>query len=91
MNPYLTFAAVIACGLYGMKNKLPLTQPPLRTKGDNLPKLQRLPKSLIEATLKMGAEGSLARKVLGDDFVDHYVGTRVSSCDLDERRVSLID
>ncbi|ORY79356.1 glutamine synthetase/guanido kinase [Leucosporidium creatinivorum] len=76
MNPYLTFSAVIACGLYGIKNKLPLTQPPLRTKGDNLPKLQRLPKTLQEATARMGHEASLARKVLGDDFVDHYVGTR---------------
>lgn len=79
MNPYLTFSAVLACGLHGIKNKLPLTQPALRTKGENLPKLERLPKTLQEATSRMGAEGSLARKVLGDDFVDHYVGTRVSS------------
>jgi glutamine synthetase len=77
MNPYLTFSAVIACGLYGIKNKLPLTQPALRTKGENLPKLQRLPKTLQEATARMAHEASLARKVLGDDFVDHYCGTRV--------------
>lgn len=83
MNPYLTFSAVIACGLYGIKNKLPLTQPPLRTKGDNLPKLQRLPKTLQEATARMGHEASLARKVLGDEFVDHYCGTRVRHVLLD--------
>ena len=82
MNPYFTFSAVLACGLYGVKNKLPLTQPALNTNqnaGDIKASLVRLPKTLQEASARMGAEGSLARKVLGDAFVDHYVGTRVRS------------
>lgn len=80
MNPYFTFSAVLACGLYGIQNKLPLTQPPLNTNqnaGDIKASLQRLPKTLQEASARMGAESSLARKVLGDTFVDHFVGTRV--------------
>lgn len=79
MNPHLTFAAVLACGLYGIKNKLPLTLEPMRTSGPNLPEYERLPKSLQSATAKMTAKGSMARKVLGDEFVDHFAGTRVSA------------
>jgi len=40
-------------------------------------KLERLPKNLLAATEKMMASGSLAREVLGDDFVEHYGATRV--------------
>ncbi|KAI5476083.1 glutamine synthetase [Pseudohyphozyma bogoriensis] len=79
MNPYFTFSAVLACGLYGIKNKLPLSQPPLNTASTNgqlPPDLVRLPKTLGAAADKMGAKDSLARKVLGDKFVDHYVATR---------------
>jgi len=35
-----------------------------------------LPQSLEAATARMMREGSVAREVLGDDFVDHYGGTR---------------
>ncbi|KAM0788434.1 hypothetical protein ACM66B_001569 [Microbotryomycetes sp. NB124-2] len=76
MNPYLTFSAVLACGLFGIKNQLPLTLEPLRTVDGKKPKLERLPKTLQEATAKMAAQGSMARQVLGDEFVDHFAGTR---------------
>lgn len=87
MNPYLTFSAVLACGLYGIKNKLTLTSPPLNTSKASVSSgpsqtLQRLPKTLEAAAAKMGAKDSMARKVLGDDFVDHYVGTRNNEVDL---------
>ena len=36
----------------------------------------RLARNLKEATETMAAPGSVARRVLGDGFVDHYVGTR---------------
>lgn len=81
MNPYFTFSAVLACGLYGIKNKLALPGPPLRTRkatdSEPPPSLHRLPKTLQEATARMAAEGSMARKVLGDAFVNHFAGTRV--------------
>jgi len=41
-------------------------------------KLERLPKNLLAATEKFMAPTSLAREVLGDDFVEHYGATRVS-------------
>ncbi|KAK4051803.1 hypothetical protein OIV83_002508 [Microbotryomycetes sp. JL201] len=76
MNPYLTFSAVLACGLYGIKNASPLTLEPLRTTNGKKPDLERLPKTLQEATAKMAAPNSMARQVLGDEFVDHFAGTR---------------
>jgi len=35
-----------------------------------------LPQSLEAATARMMRQGSVAREVLGDDFVEHFGGTR---------------
>lgn len=35
-----------------------------------------LPQSLEAATIRMLRKGSVAREVLGDDFVEHFGGTR---------------
>lgn len=79
MNPHITFAALLALGLRGIKLQLPLTQPPLSTAtgGDGVAKLQRLPKTLRDATERFVAKESKAREVLGDAFVDHFGATRV--------------
>ena len=37
---------------------------------------ERLAKSLKEATERFMRKGSVAREALGDDFVDHFGGTR---------------
>ena len=39
-------------------------------------KVMMLPQSLEAATALMMRQGSVAREVLGDDFVDHFGGTR---------------
>ena len=53
--------------------------PPL-TKGEDVggsgDKGERLPKSLKESTARFMAKGSVARQVFGDNFVEHYGGTR---------------
>ena len=54
-------------------------------------KLERLPKNLLAATEKMMASGSLAREVLGDDFVEHYGATRVRSFHFLEENSSRAD
>lgn len=82
MHPHFTFAAVLACGLYGILNELPLQSPLRTTSSTALDDLERLPKSLQEATARMKESGSLAREVLGDRFVDHFVATRENECDL---------
>ncbi len=70
-NPYLAFAASLACGLEGIKNKI---EPPAIFKGDvyAAKDLPRVPYTLAEATEKMD-KSSFARAAFGDEVVDHYV------------------
>ncbi|TFK63231.1 glutamine synthetase/guanido kinase [Pluteus cervinus] len=79
MNPYFALSAIFALGLRGIEKKLELPGPPIshftpedRTNG----KVQMLPTSLEAATERMMKSNSIAREVLGNDFVDHYGGTR---------------
>jgi len=76
MNAHYTFAALIALGMYGMENELELEIPPVSQKVDDAAKSIRLAKNLKEAADEMMKESSLARKTLGDDFVDHFGATR---------------
>ncbi|TPX66455.1 glutamine synthetase [Spizellomyces sp. 'palustris'] len=68
VNPYLAIAGCLAAGVWGIENELELKDVPV----------QRLPGDLKEATIKMLEEGSVARKVLGDEFIEHFGGTRVA-------------
>ncbi len=78
-NPFLVLAAILALGWRGVEKKLEINVPPLG-KGEGVggasDKGVRLAKSLKEATAQMMREGSLAREVFGDDFVEHFGGTR---------------
>lgn len=78
MNPHYAFAAIFALGLHGIKNKLEVTIPPTSQikPADHAATYDRLPKDLNEATQRFKAPDSMARKVLGDPFVDHFAGTR---------------
>ncbi|HEX8462249.1 MAG TPA: glutamine synthetase family protein [Segetibacter sp.] len=74
-NPYLSLAASLAAGLYGIKNKLALEIP--ATKGNEYENAasQKLPKTLQEATAAMKTSG-IARELFGEAFTDHFVRTR---------------
>ena len=74
-NPYLAMAAALASGLYGVREKLKLTQPP--TKGNGYRDFTNgvLPSNLYEATQLMKKSG-VARDILGDKFVEHFTRTR---------------
>jgi len=78
MNPYFAMSAIFLLGLRGVEKKLKLG-PPIshfspedRTNG----KVKMLSTSLESATVRMMAESSIAREVFGDDFVEHFGGTR---------------
>ena len=74
-NPHLAMAAALASGLYGIKNKLKLTQPATVGNGYRDFSNGTLPKTLEDATREM--KGSkIARAILGDKFVEHFVQTR---------------
>ena len=70
LNPYLAVAAIIAAGLHGIENKLPL--PPVTSGNGYTSGAPHLPTSLRAARERL-AESSLAREAFGDDVIDHYV------------------
>jgi glutamine synthetase len=78
-NPFLVLATIVALGWRGVQKRMEIGVPPLGRsedvggKGD---KGVRLARSLKEATAMFTREGSVAREVLGDEFVEHYGGTR---------------
>jgi glutamine synthetase len=74
-NPYLTLAASLASGLYGIENKLALDIAP--TQGNEYANTanKKFPKTLQEATKAM-KDSDVAEKLFGKAFVDHFVKTR---------------
>jgi glutamine synthetase len=70
VNPYLSFAAVLAAGLYGIENELELP-PPLEGNAYESD-AERFPHSLREAIDALES-GTMARAAFGDDVVDHYL------------------
>ena len=70
MNPYLAVAALIAAGLHGVENELPLEEPV--TGNAYTSDKPRVPSTLRDAAdLLEGSE--VARTAFGQEVVDHYV------------------
>ncbi|KAH9930739.1 uncharacterized protein B0H18DRAFT_1083811 [Fomitopsis serialis] len=81
MNPYFALSAVLALGLRGIERKMALPGPPvgqLTLEDKKNGKVKMLPQSLEAATERMMRAESIAREeaVFGNDFVDHFGGTR---------------
>lgn len=74
-NPYYVLSAILATGLRGIEKKLEITIPPLG-KGDEMGGGERLARNLMEAVNKMKEKESVAREVFGNEFVEHFAGTR---------------
>jgi len=75
INPYLTVAACLAAGLWGIERGLTLDLAPTVGSAYADESVERLPRTLQEATSRL-AESKTARELLGEKFVDHYVSTR---------------
>ncbi len=86
MNPYVTMAATLAAGLWGIEQG---KEPPLPVEGDASGRgdLAPLPRTLREATDRL-SRSEHARTILGEPFVDHYVRTRDWECRQYERVVT---
>jgi glutamine synthetase len=69
-NPYLAFAALLAAGLYGIEQKLPLG--PAFEGNAYESDVERFPGTLRDAIARL-EEGKVARTLLGDEVVDHYL------------------
>jgi glutamine synthetase len=74
-NPYLSMAASLASGLYGINNRLPLNIP--ATTGNEYDNTfnQKLPPTLQEATEAMKTS-NIANEWFGEAFTDHFIRTR---------------
>jgi len=70
VNPYLALAGMLASGLHGIREQLPL-EPALQGNAYTADRL-RVPTTLREAR-DLFAGSALARKTFGDEVVDHYV------------------
>jgi len=75
VNPYLAMAAALASGMYGIKNKLRLTQRATKGNGYNDFSNGTLPKTLDEAT-QMMKKSPVAMEIFGEPFVTHFIQTR---------------
>ncbi|CAI4211242.1 unnamed protein product [Parascedosporium putredinis] len=78
-NPHFVLAAILGLGWRGVEKKLAIPCPPLG-KGEDVGGQsdagERLARSLHAATERFMSKGSVAREVFGDDFVEHFGGTR---------------
>lgn len=73
-NPYLTFALILAAGLEGIEEKLPLMAP----LGDEPSNLRKLPMTLEEALEEMKKD-ELVTETLGPETAQKYI--KLKSCE----------
>jgi len=71
MNAYLTYAAMIGAGLYGIEHGLEL-EPEYKGNGYVAQGHPRMPRALWEAIGEL-ERSEAAREIFGDDVVDHYL------------------
>ncbi|MEK9672551.1 MAG: glutamine synthetase [Rhodospirillaceae bacterium] len=75
-NPYLSLAAALASGLWGIENKVEPDDAVVGNAYDKkFPKRLNLSRTLTEASERLKASKP-ARDLFGDAFVDHYSATR---------------
>ncbi|BEJ16442.1 hypothetical protein CspHIS471_0510470 [Cutaneotrichosporon sp. HIS471] len=88
MNTHYAMAAIFGLGLRGIEQKTKLPYGPIGSPGVNRDTIVHLPTSLEKATEAFMAKDSVARKVFGDLFVDHFGGTREHELELNRRAVT---
>ncbi len=71
MNPYLAYAAALASGLDGIRNRI---EPPPLFSGDvyAASELTQVPRTMRDAIASM-EESTFAREAFGDDVIGHYL------------------
>ncbi|MEU4608509.1 glutamine synthetase family protein [Kribbella sp. NPDC023972] len=86
VNPYLAVAAIIAAGLHGIENELPL-EPLLEGNAYDSDK-EHVPTTLREAAA-LFTGSKVARLAFGDEMVDHY--TNAARIELDAYDAAVTD
>ncbi|MBI4368837.1 MAG: glutamine synthetase [Elusimicrobia bacterium] len=70
-NPYLAFAATIAAGLYGIKNKVGLP-PETKTNAYEGAVAPHVPKTMFEALATL-QKSKAAKEAFGEEVIEHYL------------------
>ena len=70
VNPYLAISAIIAGGLYGVENELPLPEP---LAGNAYSPASTICRRPCARRRGCSSESSIARAAFGDDMVEHYL------------------
>lgn len=86
MNPYLVLAAMLAAGMKGIEEKLPLSEPYSGNVYDD-DTLPDIPNTLLQAKETL-ASSSMLRESMGDEVIDHYVNSAQVQIDAFERVVT---
>lgn len=76
LHPHYALFAIVASGWHGVEKKLGINVPPSATRAKTGEKAALLPNTLEHALERFRAPTSVAREVLGDEFVDFYTVTR---------------
>ncbi|KAI9246741.1 hypothetical protein BDA99DRAFT_526821 [Phascolomyces articulosus] len=77
INPHLAIGAILKCGVWGIKTRQSIPVPSLEEiKEGKGQQGQQLARTLQEAVNVMDEKSSVARQVLGNSFVNHFVKTR---------------
>ncbi len=76
INPYLGVAAALASGLYGVERKLKLEQKPVEGNAYHDRNGVPLAQNLLASTEKL-SKSKIAKEMLGESFVEHFVNTRI--------------
>jgi len=84
-NPYLAFAALLAAGLYGIEEKLELG--PAFEGNAYESDVERFPHALRNAIARL-EQSTVARTLLGDEVVDHYLNYARTEQELFDRTVT---
>lgn len=84
-NPYLAFASLLAAGLYGIEERLELD--PAFEGNAYESDVERFPHSLREAIDRLASSG-VARRLLGDEVVDHYLNYARTEQELFDKTVT---
>lgn len=85
VNPYIAYSAALAAGLDGIANEI---EPPDELDGDAYTAdIGTIPRTLAEATDRFNASAD-ARRLLGDDVVDHYAHFHSTECQAFDQAVT---
>jgi glutamine synthetase len=84
-NPYLAFAALLAAGLYGIEHELELGD---AFEGNAYESdVERFPHALRDAIARLETS-AVARELLGDEVVDHYINYARTEQELYDKTVT---